>query len=82
MKLPEHITSTWIDSLADADLLAAESQLHAAFVTAERAEKDRRGAEYSLVRGPSELLDVWGRWSRLSAETRARGLHARRRPAR
>ena len=35
MKLPEHVTGTWMASLGDADLPAGESELHTAFAAAE-----------------------------------------------
>jgi len=82
MKLPEHITASWMDSLTDGDLLTAESRLHVTFAALEGAQKKLRGEEYELMRGPAELLSAWGRWSRVSTEARARGLHARRRTAR
>jgi hypothetical protein len=78
MNIPEHITGTWMASLGDADLLTAESELHSTFVEAESRTKRARGADYELMRGPADLLDAWGRWSRVSTEARSRGLHPRR----
>jgi hypothetical protein len=80
MRVPEHITGTWMDSLSDADLLVAESRLHKAYLALETAERKARGGDFELMRGPAELLAAWGRWSRISAFARARGLHARRTP--
>ena len=80
MKVPEHITGTWMDGLSDADLLLAESRLHKTYTTLESAERKARGEQFALMRGPAELLAAWGRWSRISAYARGRGLHVRRTP--
>lgn len=77
MTLPERINATWIRSLDDAALVAAESELHTLFVTAERDEKIRRGEAYDLMRGPAPLMHAWQRWSTVNAATRSRGLHPR-----
>ena len=77
MKVPEHITGEWMDSLTDGDLLVAESSLRKSFFNLEREEKKRDGAQYELMRGSAELLAAWSRWSRVSTETRTRGLHPR-----
>jgi hypothetical protein len=78
MRMPERLTSTWIESLTDGDLVTAEARLHRSFSTLEREQKKLLGQRYELLRGPAELLAAWGSWSRVSAATRARGLHPRR----
>ncbi len=78
MRMPERVTSAWIDSLTDGDLVTAESRLHKSFSAMERAQKKLLGAQYELMRGPAELLAAWGSWSRVSTATRVRGLHVRR----
>jgi hypothetical protein len=79
MRVPEHVTSAWMDSLDDGDLLTAESRLHTAFSTLETEQRSLRGQSYQLLRGPAELLAAWANWSRVSTEIRERRLHARRR---
>jgi hypothetical protein len=79
MQMPQHITSSWIDSLNNVDLLEAEARLHSDFVTLEGAERARRGEQYDLMRAPADLLAAWGSWSRVNTEARARGLQTRRR---
>jgi hypothetical protein len=81
MRVPEHVTSAWMDSLDDGDLLAAESRLHTAFSTLEAEQRSLRGQNYELLRGPAELLTAWANWSQVSTETRERRLHVRRRRA-
>ena len=78
MKLPERITGDWMSSLENERLLDAELTLHSAFAKLERAEKKRLGAKYDMMKGNAELLDAWGRWSRVNNEARVRGLHMRR----
>ena len=78
MRLPEHVTGAWMDSLTDGDLLTAESRLHKAFSALERAQKKLLGDGYDLMRAPAELLAAWGSWSRVSTEARARRLHVSR----
>lgn len=80
MQLPEKINASWIDSLADADLLQAESQLHDAFNRLETEERRARGDEYALATGSAELMLAWQRWNMANHATRARGLHPRYRP--
>lgn len=77
MALPDRINATWIRSLDDTQLMAAESELHSLFMNAEREEKQRRGDAYDLMRGPAPLLHAWQRWSTVNAATRNRGLHPR-----
>jgi hypothetical protein len=78
MKLPERITGDWMDSLENDRLLDAELSLHGVFSKLERAEKKRLGEKYDMMKGSPELLDAWGRWSRVNNEARVRGLHMRR----
>jgi hypothetical protein len=78
MRIPERVNGTWIDSLTDGDLLAAESQLHTDFAKLDGRERKKRGSAYDLMRGPAGLLAAWDRWSRVSTEARARRLHVRR----
>jgi len=78
MRMPEHVTGSWMDSLTDGDLLTAESRLHKSFSTIEKAQKKLLGSEYELMRGSPELLAAWGCWSRVSTEARVRRLHVRR----
>ena len=81
MELPGRITGQWMDTLADDALLDAESTLYAAFAELDRAERSARGARYELTRGPEALMAAWDRWSRVSTETRRRGMQPRRRAA-
>ena len=80
MELPERINASWVESLADADLVRIESQLHDVFNLAETEERRVQGGKYSLTRGSAELMLAWQRWNMVSLATRARGLHARYRP--
>ena len=77
-QLPKRITGEWIDSLEDESLLAAEARLHKIFFALEQEQKKLLGDKYDMMRGSEELLDAWGRWSRVSTAARARGLHLRR----
>ena len=78
MKMPERITGDWMSSLENERLLDAELTLHSLFSKLERAEKKRLGAKYDMMKGNAELLEAWGRWSRVNNEARVRGLHMRR----
>ena len=78
MRVSEQITYKWMASLDDASLLSAEARLHEAFLAEEKTHKRAVGKRYDLMRGPAELLAAWDRWSRISTETRSRGLHVRR----
>lgn len=77
-QLPDRITRAWIDTLDNSALLLAESRLHKTFATMEKEQKKLRGSQYDLMRGPEDLLAAWDRWSRVSSETRNRGLQLRR----
>lgn len=79
MRMPRQIKADWIDSLADDDLMDAESDLHATFSKHDKRERTLRGAFYDLLKGPETLLHAWGRWSVVNNATRARGLRTRTR---
>jgi hypothetical protein len=76
--VPERISTAWIETLTDADLLDVEARVHARFALLERREKRVRGYRYELMRGPADLMEAWDRWSRLHAATRERSLNPRR----
>ncbi|CAA9309674.1 MAG: hypothetical protein AVDCRST_MAG40-888 [uncultured Gemmatimonadaceae bacterium] len=81
MELPARITGEWMDTLPNDALLDVESALYAAFTELDRAERAARGARYDLTRGPEPLMAAWDRWSRVTTETRRRGMQPRRRTA-
>ena len=74
MSIPEHVNARWIASLRDDQLIKAEATLHAEFVKHEVAEKQRRGARYTLMRGPEALVSAWLRWHLVNNETHTRHL--------
>jgi hypothetical protein len=74
MMIPERVTSRWIATLGDEQLIAVESELYDAYQTQETREKRKRGAHYALLRGPEILVTAWHRWSLVNNETRTRGL--------
>lgn len=76
--LPERINAAWISTLADDDLLDIETRLYDRFTALDTRHKRLRGGEYNLMRGPTELIDAWDRWSRVSVATRTRSLVPRR----
>jgi hypothetical protein len=76
--LPAKINAAWIETLADDDLIDVEARLHERFTVLDSRHKRLRGGEYSLMRGPTELIDAWDRWSRVSMATRTRSLVPRR----
>jgi hypothetical protein len=78
MTIPDRVNATWIATLANTQLIVAESQLHAAFVREENVEKKRRGGRYSLSKGPAPLVTAWLRWLLVNNETRSRKLVVRR----
>jgi len=78
MNIPDRVTARWMATLGDDQLMAAEAELHAAFRSSERAEKERSGARYMLLQGPAALVNAWQRWLLVSNETRNRGLVVRR----
>jgi hypothetical protein len=79
--VPEKINAAWIKTLADEDLIDVEARLHERFTVLDSRHKRLRGGEYSLMRGPTELIDAWDRWSRVSMATRTRSLVPRRQAA-
>jgi len=76
--LPERINAAWISTLADEDLLDIETRLYDRFTALDTRHKRLRGGAYNLMRGPTELIDAWDRWSRVSVATRTRSLVPRR----
>jgi hypothetical protein len=82
MTIPDRVNARWIATLDNTQLCAAEGELHATFLEAERLEKRRRGAHYVLLEGPEALVMAWHRWRLVSNETTLRGIAVHRRPAR
>jgi hypothetical protein len=76
--LPTHVSTRWIATLGNEELVAVEAQLYETLHARERAEKSRAGARYMLLQGPSELVNAWHQWVLVSNETRARGVVIRR----
>jgi len=74
MTIPDRITARWIATLTNEELQDAERELKGSFSQAESTEKARRGAAYSLMRGPETLTSAWLRWSMVCNATRDRGL--------
>lgn len=74
MTIPDRVNARWIATLGDAQLIRAEKLLHSAFRTHEVAEKTRKGARYTLLQGPPDLVNAWHRWLMVNNETRTRGL--------
>lgn len=74
MRLPKQIDAQWIDSLEDAELQNAESELHTAFSKHDKKERAVKGAFYDLLKGPEALMKAWGRWSVVNNATRERKL--------
>jgi hypothetical protein len=70
--IPQKVNRGWMDLLSNAQLLDAESTLHADFTNQDRAEKLRRGTDYRLLEGPALLVDAWLRWQLVNNETRIR----------
>jgi hypothetical protein len=77
--LPTHVSTRWIATLGNDELVAVEAQLYEVLRAHERAEKSRAGSRYVLLQGPSELVNAWHQWVLVSNETRARGVVVRRR---
>jgi hypothetical protein len=78
IEMPAHVTTRWIATLENDQLVAAEKQLYSAFRTRETAEKSRAGSRYALLQGPPELVTAWERWTLVNNEVRARGVMIRR----
>jgi hypothetical protein len=79
MKIPEKVNASWIDSLADEQLIKAEATLRKEFAKEEIAEKERRGPRYTMFRGPASLMAAWTRWLLVSNEAQMRRLAVQRR---
>jgi len=74
MPIPNRVNADWIATLGDDQLMDAEAQLRAVFLTQETLEKHRRGARYAVLEGPEMLVTAWHRWSMVSNEARTRKL--------
>jgi hypothetical protein len=74
MTIPERVNARWMATLANDQLLAAEAELHADFYRQEVVEKNRRGARYILLHGPTSLVNAWLRWMLVNTEAKTRGL--------
>jgi len=74
MPIPNRVNADWIATLGDDQLMDAEAQLRAAFLTQETLEKHRRGARYAVLEGPEMLVTAWHRWIMVSNEARTRKL--------
>jgi hypothetical protein len=74
MKLPDHVTTAWLQALSDENLLLAETKLHGEFAALEREQKKLLGAAYDMRRAPAELWDAWDRWSRARTHVGGRKL--------
>jgi hypothetical protein len=79
--VPDRINTAWISTLADEDLLDIESRLYERFAVLDRRQKQLRGRDYNLMRGPAPLIDAWDRWSRVAVATKTRSLVVRRQGA-
>jgi hypothetical protein len=75
--IPAHINARWIATLDDAQLVVAETALHATFRELEISEKSRSGARYLLLQGPAALVSAWHRWLLVNNAVRSRGLATR-----
>ena len=78
IEMPAHVTTRWVETLENEQLLAAEAQLYSDFHVRETAEKARAGSRYVLLQGPSALVTAWQQWLIANNETRARGVAVRR----
>ena len=76
--MPAHVTSRWLATLENDQLVAAEAQLYTTFRAHETTEKSRAGFRYTLLHGPSQLVNAWQQWTLVNNETRARGVLVRR----
>jgi hypothetical protein len=79
MTVPDRVTAGWIATLADGQLMTAESRLHSEFLDEETQEKEKRGDRYTLLQGPAALVNAWLRWQMVNNEARSRGLLVRHR---
>ena len=78
MTIPSNVSSRWVATLKDSQLLEAEARLYADFHAREMTEKSRAGARYILLQGPSALVNAWQQWLLVNNEARARGVTVRR----
>ena len=74
MPIPNRVNADWIATLGDDQLMDAEAQLRAVFLTQETLEKHRRGGRYAVLEGPEVLVTAWHRWVMVSNEARTRRL--------
>jgi hypothetical protein len=74
MKIPEKVNAQWLDTLGNDQLIKAEATLHAEFSKQETAQKLKCGTRYTMLEGPTDLVNAWLRWALANNETRARGL--------
>jgi hypothetical protein len=81
MTVPDRVTADWIATLGNAQLVDVESRLHAEFQKENVAEKRRAGSRYTLLQGPTVLVNAWLRWLLVSNEARSRGLVVRHQKA-
>ena len=79
VKIPDRVSAAWVEGLGDAQLISAEATLRKQFAQEEIAEKERKGARYSMFRGPESLMAAWTRWSMVSNEAIARRVAVKRR---
>jgi len=78
--IPTRINAAWIGTLADDDLVDIEARLHERFSLLDQRYRRTAKEHYNLMRGPTELIDAWDRWSRISVAARGRSLATRLRP--
>ena len=78
--IPSRINAAWIGTLADDDLVDIEARLHERFSVLDQRYRRTAKEKYVLMRGPTELIDAWDRWSRISVAARHRSLVTRLRP--
>jgi hypothetical protein len=79
MTVPDRVTAGWVATLPDSQLMSVESRLHSEFIDEESQEKERRGDRYTLLQGPTALVNAWLRWQMVNNEARSRGLLVRHR---
>ena len=79
MIVPDRVTADWMATLGNGQLETVESRLHTEFFHQESREKERCGGRYTLLQGPSALVNAWLRWQMVSNEARSRALVIRHR---
>lgn len=72
--LPPNLSSRWIATIPNSQLLEIESRLYADFHAREVVEKSRAGSRYVLLQGPPALVTAWQQWLLVNNEARARGV--------